>query len=154
MRETAEEKNSQIFIEPRVEIIDGYADNVKYYRELQICLSAHDWNKFVKQSFFQELIEYLGRIQAQRNIGSPGLDKEKSQICGKKKCPACGSMQASEQDNFCPNCGVKLKQVCECWVKKAATTAMRVAARVTNCGRKNYKPKYFFASSQPKSITN
>lgn len=117
----AEEKNSRIFMKPGVaEISDGYADNVKYCRELRICLSVHDWNKFVKQSFFQELIEYLGRIQAQRNIGSPGLDKEKSQICGKKKCPACGSVQASEQDNFCPNCGVKLKQVCECWVKKGS----------------------------------
>lgn len=49
----AEEKNSRIFMKPGVaEISDGYADNVKYCRELRICLSVHDWNKFVKQPFF------------------------------------------------------------------------------------------------------
>ena len=45
--------------------------------ELRICLSVHDWNKFVKQPFFQELIEYLDKIQIQGNIDSLGLDKEK-----------------------------------------------------------------------------
>lgn len=73
-----EEKNSRIFMKPGVaEISDGYADNVKYCRELRICLSVHDWNTFVKQPFFQELIEYLDKIQIQGNIGSLGLDKEK-----------------------------------------------------------------------------
>ena len=78
VKEMEEKKNSRIFMEPGVvETIDGYADNVKYCRELRICLSVHDWNKFAEQPFFQELIEYLGRIQIQGNINSLGPDKEK-----------------------------------------------------------------------------
>lgn len=62
------------------EVIDGYADNVKYCRELRICLSVHDWNKFADQPFFRELIEYLDRIQIQENINSLDPGKEKQEI--------------------------------------------------------------------------
>lgn len=37
-----------------------------------------------------------------------------------RKCPVCGSTQVSKQDNFCTNCGTKLKLVCDCWVKKGS----------------------------------
>lgn len=33
------------------------------------------------------------------------------------KCPSCG-WEHSEDTNFCTNCSVKLKEVCDCWVKK------------------------------------
>lgn len=73
----AEEKNSRIFMKPGVaEISDGYADNVKYCRELRICLLS-TIGIIVKQPFFRELIEYFDKIQIQGNIGSLGLDKEK-----------------------------------------------------------------------------
>lgn len=76
--EAVKKKNSRIFTEPGVaEVIDGYADNVKYCRELRICLLVHDWNKFVRQPFFQELVEYLDRIQIQGNINNLDPDKEK-----------------------------------------------------------------------------
>lgn len=53
-------------MEPGIaEISAGYANNVKYCQELRICLSVHDWSKFVNQPFFRELIEYLDRIQIQ-----------------------------------------------------------------------------------------
>lgn len=59
-------RNSQLFMEPgSAEISAGYANNVKYCQELRICLSVHDWNKFANQPFFQELIEYLNRMQIQ-----------------------------------------------------------------------------------------
>lgn len=71
-------KNSRFFMEPGIaEISAGYANNVKYCQELRICLSVHDWSKFVNQPFFRELIEYLDRIQIQGNIDSLDLDKEK-----------------------------------------------------------------------------
>lgn len=66
-------------MEPGIaEISAGYANNVKYCQELRICLSVRDWNKFVNQPFFRELIEYLDRIQIQGNISNLDLDKEKS----------------------------------------------------------------------------
>lgn len=78
MKITKKIKNSRFFMEPGVaEISAGYANNVKYCQELRICLSVHDWSKFVNQPFFRELIEYLDRIQIQGNIDSLDLDKEK-----------------------------------------------------------------------------
>lgn len=66
MKITKKIKNSRFFMEPGIaEISAGYANNVKYCQELRICLSVHDWNKFVNQPFFRELIEYLDRIQIQ-----------------------------------------------------------------------------------------
>ena len=66
MKITKKIKNSRFFMEPGIaEISDGYANNVKYCQELRICLSVHDWSKFVNQPFFRELIEYLDRIQIQ-----------------------------------------------------------------------------------------
>ncbi|UWH93793.1 MAG: hypothetical protein [Bacteriophage sp.] len=78
MKITKKIKNSRFFMEPGIaEISAGYANNVKYCQELRICLSVHDWSKFVNQPFFRELIEYLDRIQIQGNIDSLDLDKEK-----------------------------------------------------------------------------
>lgn len=37
-----------------------------------------------------------------------------------KKCPVCGNEQISDQDNFCTNCGAKLRTICNCWVKKGS----------------------------------
>ena len=34
------------------------------------------------------------------------------------KCPYCGSNRVKENDNFCGECGRKLKTVCNCWIKK------------------------------------
>lgn len=66
MKITKKIKNSRFFMEPGIaEISAGYANNVKYCQELRICLSVHDWSKFVNQHFFRELIEYLDRIQIQ-----------------------------------------------------------------------------------------
>lgn len=71
-------KFPRVFMNPgEFQISAGYADNVKYCQELRICLSVHDWSKFVNQPFFRELIEYLDRIQIQGNIDSLDLDKEK-----------------------------------------------------------------------------
>ncbi len=57
---------TKFFMEPGIaEISAGYANNVKYCQELRICLSVRDWNKFVSQPFFRELIEYLDRMQIQ-----------------------------------------------------------------------------------------
>ncbi len=59
-------KFPRAFMNPgEFQISAGYADNVKYCQELRICLSVHDWSKFVNQHFFRELIEYLDRIQIQ-----------------------------------------------------------------------------------------
>lgn len=59
-------KFPRVFMNPgEFQISAGYADNVKYCQELRICLSVHDWSKFVNQPFFRELIEYLDRIQIQ-----------------------------------------------------------------------------------------
>lgn len=33
------------------------------------------------------------------------------------ECPNCNSKVAQE-DNFCGECGIKLKDICKCWVKK------------------------------------
>jgi hypothetical protein len=78
MKITKKIKNSRFFMEPGIaEISAGYANNVKYCQELRICLSVHDWSKFVNQPFFRELIEYLDRIQIQGNIDSLDLDKGK-----------------------------------------------------------------------------
>ncbi len=33
------------------------------------------------------------------------------------KCPKCGK-EADERNNFCKFCGTKLKEKCDCWVKK------------------------------------
>lgn len=41
------------------------------------------------------------------------------------KCPKCGEEQR-EGANFCWNCRTKLREVCDCWVKK----------RPYNCGQK------------------
>lgn len=47
---------------------------------------------------------------------------------GKKmKCPQCGSNRTKESDNFCGECGKKLKFVCDCWVKGGRY----------NCGKDN-----------------
>lgn len=60
-------------MEPGIaEISAGYANNVKYCQELRICLSVHDWSKFVNQPFFRELIEYLDNIN---RIQIQGLKK-------------------------------------------------------------------------------
>jgi hypothetical protein len=32
---------------------------------------------------------------------------------------SCDHRQARTEDNFCPVCGVKLKQICNCWIKKS-----------------------------------
>lgn len=37
------------------------------------------------------------------------------------KCKKCGR-EITETDNFCACCGTKLKEVCECWVKKGNYT--------------------------------
>ena len=72
------EKVPRAFMEPGTANINaGYADNEKYCQELQICLSIHDWKKFVTQPFYQELIEYLGSLQIRGNIKYLDLDKEK-----------------------------------------------------------------------------
>ena len=74
-----------------------------------------------------------------------------------KKCPVCGNEQISDQDNFCTNCGAKLRTICNCWVKKAATTAVRVAAQGTGYITQILKsqiPKRCFINSHPKSIMN
>lgn len=36
------------------------------------------------------------------------------------KCPYCGSNRVKENDNFCGECGRKLKAVCDCWIKKGS----------------------------------
>ncbi len=36
------------------------------------------------------------------------------------KCPQCGSENIKEKDNFCGECGKKLKQICDCWIKKGS----------------------------------
>ena len=33
------------------------------------------------------------------------------------QCPKCGH-ESSDGDNFCKDCGSKLKNECNCWVKK------------------------------------
>ncbi len=33
------------------------------------------------------------------------------------QCKSCG-FQNSEQANFCSKCGKKLREVCDCWIKK------------------------------------
>ena len=33
------------------------------------------------------------------------------------KCPNCGR-ENSQNANFCRGCATKLKEVCDCWVKK------------------------------------
>lgn len=33
------------------------------------------------------------------------------------KCPVCHA-EVPEQANFCRNCGTKIREVCECWIKK------------------------------------
>lgn len=33
------------------------------------------------------------------------------------KCPECGS-ETKDNDNFCSECGTKLKSVCDCWIKR------------------------------------
>ena len=32
------------------------------------------------------------------------------------KCPVCGAKE--QNGNFCSECSTKLKEVCDCWVKK------------------------------------
>lgn len=32
------------------------------------------------------------------------------------KCTKCGYI--NRDSNFCTNCGTKLKEVCDCWIKK------------------------------------
>lgn len=32
------------------------------------------------------------------------------------KCPNCG-VEVKENGNFCPHCGTKLRNECECWIK-------------------------------------
>lgn len=49
------------------------------------------------------------------------------------KCPHCGSDRITEKANFCGSCGKKLKTVCNCWIKRAATTAAKIAAQATSC---------------------
>ncbi|QJU14126.1 zinc-ribbon domain-containing protein [Blautia pseudococcoides] len=34
------------------------------------------------------------------------------------KCPICGNENIEENDNFCKECGNKLKEECNCWLKK------------------------------------
>lgn len=34
------------------------------------------------------------------------------------KCPHCGNNRVIESDNFCGKCGRKLKDFCNCWIKK------------------------------------
>ncbi len=36
------------------------------------------------------------------------------------KCPRCGSDRIKEKDNFCGECGAKLKRICDCWIKKGS----------------------------------
>lgn len=51
MKITKKIKTSRFFMEPGIaEISAGYANNVKYCQELRICLSVHDWSKFVKEA--------------------------------------------------------------------------------------------------------
>lgn len=48
---------------------------------------------------------------------------------GPLQCKSCG-FQNSEQANFCGKCGKKLREVCDCWIKKSPTTAGRISAPV------------------------
>lgn len=46
----------KVFMGPgEFQISAGYANNVKYFQELRICLSPRDWSKFEKQPFFPGL---------------------------------------------------------------------------------------------------
>lgn len=71
------------------------------------------------------------------------------------ECKNCKT-ECSDNANFCENCGSKLKETCDCWIKKEPY----------NCGKEKcpgYRlfkiEKYHWlsnltASPQPKSITN
>lgn len=34
------------------------------------------------------------------------------------KCPICGNTQIKDDDNFCTECGTKVRNTCNCWIKK------------------------------------
>lgn len=34
------------------------------------------------------------------------------------ECPNCGNTEITQGDNFCIICGTKLRDICNCWVKK------------------------------------
>lgn len=34
------------------------------------------------------------------------------------KCRRCGNVDLKENDNFCKKCGNKLRETCDCWIKK------------------------------------
>lgn len=42
-------------------------------------------------------------------------------------CPNCKS-EIFDKDNFCAHCGKKLKDACNCWVKKRTITIVEKAA--------------------------
>lgn len=52
-------------------------------------------------------------------------------------CPACGS-ECSEQANFCRKCGTKLRDICDCWVKKGTY----------NCGQEKCPGYRLFAEEK------
>ena len=56
------------------------------------------------------------------------------------KCKSCGN-KVQETDNFCGFCGTKLKEICDCWVKKGNY----------NCGEKNCPGYRLFLMEKLKS---
>ncbi len=63
-------------VESKFGIVKLYADNVLHSLELSIYLSIPDWCEFSTQPFYPQLMEYLGSLEIQDNIGI--LEKEQS----------------------------------------------------------------------------
>ena len=58
------------------------------------------------------------------------------------KCQHCG-VGVEDTDNFCTNCGSKLREYCNCWIKN----------KIYNCGEKKCPGLGLFALEELRSKT-